>query len=78
MERFRPTKLPIDLNTFGGRLRTRRRELGISISALAQAMNKTLGAIQAWETNAGGVRLRDVQKLCCILKCTPNDLILGA
>jgi transcriptional regulator with XRE-family HTH domain len=61
----------------GGKMRTRREKLGLSMNAAARVAN--LGGPQSWQVIEGGKRDNvTVDTLCAIafaLKCKPADLV---
>jgi transcriptional regulator with XRE-family HTH domain len=59
----------------GARIRARRRELGLSQSALGEALGVTFQQIQKYENGKNRVSGSSLMRMCEILASTPEDLL---
>lgn len=71
-------KAPIDLDTPGGRIRARRKQLGLSMEQLAYMVNVHFTTIAKWEKSQRAIPPEMLASIAVNLEVQPGDLVPGA
>lgn len=66
-----------DYQLVGNRIRTRRRELGLSREALAERMNRAAKYCADIERGSCGMSIETMLLFCKVLHFSPNTLLFG-
>ncbi len=63
--------------TLGGRIRQRRRELGLRLDDLATAVPSNISTLSRIETDKRSPTVEELGRIASALHCVPTDLIPG-